>query len=50
MHLQRTLGCRWANGAALVIDEDSIDEAQGKGRFSWLVLAALEIVPTLVGK
>lgn len=50
MHLQRILGCRWANGAALVIDEESIDEAQGKGRFSWLVLPALEIVPTLVGK
>lgn len=33
-----------------MIDEESIDEAQGKGRFSWLVLAALEIVPTLVGK
>ena len=50
VHLQRTLGCRWADGAALVIDEESIDEAQGKVRFSWLVLAAFEIVPTLVGK
>ena len=47
--LTKTLGCRWANGAALVIDEGSIDGAQGRGRFSWLVLAALEIVPTLVG-
>lgn len=30
--------------------EESIDGAQGRGRFSWLVLAALEIVPTLVSK
>lgn len=38
MHLKRSLGCRWANEAALVIDEESIDEAQGKGRFSWFWL------------
>lgn len=33
-----------------MIDEESIEEAQGKVRFSWLVLAAFEIVPILVGK
>lgn len=36
--LKRSLGCRWANEAGLVIDEESIDEAQGKGRFSWFWL------------
>lgn len=33
-----SLGCRWANEAALVIDEESIDEAQGEGRFFWFWL------------